>query len=81
MKIQDFDTYDQSVLKSAVKAGRTYAKVVDGPEGPWVAFVSLEDPIDVLDRSEHRHAQVVRLEEIEGLAEDRGPCLPAIETA
>jgi len=81
MKIQDFDSYDQSVLRSAVRAGHVYAKVVDGPEGPYVAFVSQEDPVNVLDRSEHRHAQVVRLEEIEGLAENQGPCLPAMKTA
>lgn len=77
MKIQDFDLYDQNVLRSAVQAGHVFAKVVEGPEGPWVALVSQDDPLNILDRSEHRLSLVVKLEEIDGLpAADASPRTP-----
>ena len=69
MKVEDFDTYDQTMLRSAVKSGHLYAKVVEGPDGCWVSFISQDDPVNVLDRSEHRFAKIVRLDEIVGLTE------------
>ena len=56
-KVADFDNYDQALLYSALKAGRLFAKVVDGPEGSWVSAVSQEDPVDEIDRNEHPFRQ------------------------
>ena len=69
MKVEDFDSYDQALLRSALKAGRLFARIIEGSDGPWVASTSMENPLDVFNRGETRFSSVVYMDEIDGLAE------------
>ncbi len=64
----DFDAFDRKLLASALALGQRYAKVVKGTDGYWITMVSKDDPIDIIDRSAHRFAAVVRIDKIAGLA-------------
>jgi hypothetical protein len=67
LHLMDFDSSDRLLLRSALKAGYSYAKVRRGPTGFWVAAVSAKAPVSLPTSRRRINAALTRFDEIEGL--------------
>jgi hypothetical protein len=65
LSIKNFDAYDRYLLWTALRAGRCYAMVKKGVHGYWIAEFPAVCPGGLPNPES---GQMVRLDEIEGLA-------------
>ena len=69
LNVASFKHYDQALLWAALQAGHLFAVIVEGPNGPKVAYVSEKDPSDRQNCPVPQRARVVRVDHIDGLGD------------